>query len=84
MRPEGKLWITLRFAEFYLRLDDGRLTRGRNAMMYRWSVNDWHLLRNCYLLDIEEFCWSWGFQRFIEQYGTVEQKRSCGRCYLNS
>lgn len=62
-------------AEFYLRLDDGRLIRGRTAMMYRWSVNDWHILRNCHALDIEEFCWSWGFQTFIEQYGTVEQKR---------
>jgi len=63
------------FAEFYLRLDDGRVTRGRTRLMYVWNVADWHLLRNCHALDIEEWCVSMVFETFIEQYGTFEQKR---------
>ena len=43
--------------------------------MYFWSIDDWRLLRNCDALGIEEFCCSMGFQIFIAQYGTTEQKR---------
>ena len=45
------------FAEFYLRLDDGRVTRGRTRLMYVWNVADWHLLRNCsYSVDNNREC----------------------------
>ena len=45
-------------------------------LMYVWNVADWHLLRNCHALDIEEWCVSMMFETFIDQYGTVEQKRN--------
>ena len=44
-------------------------------MKYLWNCNEWHLLRQCHALDIEEFCGSMMFQIFLEQCGAVEQRR---------
>jgi hypothetical protein len=62
-------------AEFYLRLEDGRVSRGRIRMTYTWSFDDWRLLQECSALDVEEFCGSMLFEIFIQRYGTAEQKR---------
>ena len=62
-------------AEFYLRLEDGRVSRGRTGMTYCWSFADWRLLQKYAALDIEEFCWSMLFEIFIHRHGTREQKR---------
>jgi hypothetical protein len=62
-------------AEFYLRLEDGRVSRGRTSMTYLWRIDDWRLVQKYGALNIEEFCWSMLFEIFIHQYGTLEQKR---------
>jgi hypothetical protein len=61
--------------EFYLRLDDGRISRRRTGMTYSWSFDDWRLLQKYASLDIEEFRLSMLFEIFIRRYGTSEQKR---------
>jgi hypothetical protein len=49
-------------AEFYLRLEDGRISCGRTGMTYSWCFDDWLLLPKYAALNIEEFCWSMLFE----------------------